>query len=339
MTDEADHLETEYVFIDAQAYVREKLDWKSKSFRRIEELAENNQLRVLTTSITKREVRKKISEALTHARAAFEKYDVISKQLGISTDAAGGGANERLLTLFEEFLNRIKAVEIPLSNNLEKLFDDYFKRAPPFSDGKKSEFPDAAVVDALRTFAKTNFKTIYVVSGDSDLKNCCVEGSNLIHAPSLNEIISRATVTKKLHDDLLNFAANDLFLKQEVRRQVEDASVYVSELERFADQLEVQAYVNKVEDVKVTSLNVFSREANRTFVCEVEFEANGAVQLVIEAEGYHDDDNSQWVWIYPSAEVTFEYDPDANAFSCVSVQLLQVIDIDGSQLDALRKFR
>ena len=39
MTDETDHLETEYVFIDTEAYVREELDWGSKSFGRIEELA------------------------------------------------------------------------------------------------------------------------------------------------------------------------------------------------------------------------------------------------------------------------------------------------------------
>jgi hypothetical protein len=64
MTDDTDHLETEYIFIDTEAYVREKFDWKSKSFARIQELTEGRQIRVLTTSITKREVRKNISEAL-----------------------------------------------------------------------------------------------------------------------------------------------------------------------------------------------------------------------------------------------------------------------------------
>ena len=63
---------------------------------------------------------------------------MITKQLAISTDNTGDFANERLLTLFEEFLKRIKVTEIPLNNDLEKLFDDYFERAPPFSDGGRS---------------------------------------------------------------------------------------------------------------------------------------------------------------------------------------------------------
>jgi hypothetical protein len=93
---------------------------------------------------------------------------VIIEQLGISTDNAGDAANERLLISFEEFLKRVKATEVPLNNDLEKLFHDYFERVPPFSDGKKSEFPDAAVVDALKNFASQKGKKIYVVSGDPD---------------------------------------------------------------------------------------------------------------------------------------------------------------------------
>ena len=53
MPDETDHLETEYVFIDTEAYVREKFNWQSRSFARIKELAESNQMRVLITSVTR----------------------------------------------------------------------------------------------------------------------------------------------------------------------------------------------------------------------------------------------------------------------------------------------
>lgn len=338
MTDETDHLETEFIFIDTEAYVREKFDWKSKSFGRIHELTKAKQLRVLTTSITKREVRRKLSEALTHAQSALKKYEVIIEQLGISTDNAGGTANERLLALFDEFLKRIKIEEIPLTSNLEQLFDNYFQRFPPFSDGKKSEFPDAAVVDSLKTFANEKRQKIYVVSGDPDLKDCCVEGSGLIHAPSLNEIISRATVTKKLHDDLLNSADCDSFLKHEVRQQLRSAHVYLYGLGRYADHLEVEASVEGVEDVKITMLNVISREANRKFVCELEFEVYLFLALRI-ATMSGDEIESEWAWAYPTAEVTFEYDADADDFSYLSVSVTDSIEVEGSNLDALRKFR
>jgi hypothetical protein len=305
MTDDTDHLETEYIFIDTEAYVREKFDWKSKSFTRIQELTEGRQIRVLTTSITKREVRKNISETLAHAQSALKKYEVVIEQLGISTDNGGNGANERLLKLFDEFMARIKAEEITLTNNLEKLFDDYFQRVPPFSEAKKSEFPDAAVIDALRTFAKEKRQKIYVVSNDPDLKNCCAEGSNLIHVSSLNEIISRATVTRQFHDDLLNFAANEFSLKWDICEQLKAERVHVYGLSRFSFDLEVDATVDVADDFKVTNLNVISREANRTFVCEIEFEVSLWLALRIDVAGDYDDYDNESAWTYLYAEATF----------------------------------
>jgi hypothetical protein len=340
MADETDHLETEYVFIDTEAYVREKFDWGSKSFGRIEELAKKQQIRVLTTSITKREVRKKISEALTHARSALKKHEVIIHQLGISTDIAGDAADERLMTSFEQFLEKAKATEVPLNDNLEKLFDDYFQRRQPFGDGKKSEFPDAAVVDALKYFASQKGKKIYLVSGDPDLKNCCIEGSTLIHVQSLNEIISRATVTRKLHDDLLNFAAKDFFLKNAVRTQLKKAPVNVYGLARFADHLQVEASVDDVEDINIMTLNVISREPDRTLICEIDFEAYLSVSLTIEVGSRFEEEDSEMVWVFPSVEVTFEFDPDGlQTFFYRSAEIASTIDIDAFELDALRKFR
>lgn len=339
MPDETDHLETEYVFIDTEAYVREKFDWQSRSFARIKELAESNQMRVLITSVTKREVRNKIGEALTHARSALKKYEVVIDQLDISTENAGVSADERLLSLFDEFLGAVRATEVPLNHNLEKLFDDYFHRRPPFSDGKKAEFPDAAVVAALRAFASEKRKKIYLVSGDPDLKNCCIEGGELIHAPTLNDIISRATVTRQLHDDLLNFATNDFWLKDDVRSQLKETAVYVYGLARFAGQIDVEASVDEVDDLKVTALKVISRVSG-TMTCEVDFEASLSLSLRIEVGGRFEDEDSEAVWTFPSAEVTFEYDPDASeVFRYLSAELTSVVELDALELDVLRHYR
>ena len=182
-------------------------------------------------------------------------------------------ANGLLLSQFDEFLKKVRgAAEVPLTNNLEKLFSDYFQRLPPFSDGNKiREFPDAAVVEALRAFASLKKKKVYLVSGDPDMKKCCVEGSDLIHAPSLNEIVSRATVTRQFHDDLLEFATGNSWLKDDIRTQLKDVHVHFGGLGRFADNLEVEASVDDVDDFKITALNVISREPDRKLVCEIEF--------------------------------------------------------------------
>jgi hypothetical protein len=84
MADEVDYLETEYVFVDTEAYVRERFDWGSKSFSRIEDLAQKRQIQILTTSITKREVRNKISGAVREVvgigRGAFSRNMKVSFQ-------------------------------------------------------------------------------------------------------------------------------------------------------------------------------------------------------------------------------------------------------------------
>jgi PIN domain len=339
MTDEIDYLESEFVFVDTEAYVRERFDWASKSFSRIEDLAKKRQIKVLTTSITKREVRNKISEALGHTRSALKKHEVIIEQLEISTTNADGGADERLLNQFDEFLKNVRATEVPLTNNLEKLFSDYFQRLPPFSDGKKSEFPDAAVVDALRAFASLKKKKIYVVSGDPDLKGCCTKESNLIHAPSLNEIISRATVTRQFHEDLLGFATNDFGLKDDIRTQLRAARVSFYGLGRFEAEIEVEGSIDGVDDFKITALNVISREPDRTLFCEIEFEVSLSLSLQFAAGRYEDTDTEE-AWVFLSAEATFEFDPDApEEFTYLSVVAPDSVEVDATELHALRKFR
>ncbi|KJC60483.1 hypothetical protein UP10_12785 [Bradyrhizobium sp. LTSPM299] len=340
MTDDTDHLETKDVFIDTEAYVRERFNWEAKTFTRIAELAKKRQIHVLTTSITKREVRNKINEALTHAQSALQKHEVVFEQLSIATDNAKDGASERLLKSFDDFLKRVNATEVPLTQNLETLFDDYFERVPPFSEGKKSEFPDAAVVHALKQFAAQTKKSIYVVSGDRDLMSCCADGSNLIHASSLSEIISRATVTKKLHDDLLEFAVNDFTLRDDIRTQLRTANVFFYGLARFADRIEVEATVNGVENFNVVGLNVISREVDQTLVCEIECEACVGFSFKIQVGGRFEEDDSESVWVFPSAEVTIDFNPDGiSRFTYISGGLTSSLDVDAAEVYCLERFR
>ena len=159
------------------------------------------------------------------------------------------------------------------------------------------------------------------------MKKCCVEGA-LIHAPSLNEIVSRATVTRQFHDDLLEFATGDSWLKDDIRTQLKDVHVHFGGLGRFADNLEVEASVDDVDDFKITALNVISREPDRKLVCEIEFEASLYLSLRI-AIGNFEDGETDEAWVFPSAEVTFEFNPDASEkFSYLSVVTCYSVEID-----------
>jgi hypothetical protein len=339
VTDDVDYLETEYVFVDTEAYVREKFDWKSKTFSRLEDLAKKRQIRLLTTSITNREVQRKINEALIFAQSALKKHEVLLEQLAIPIKNASGDAEERVLNQFEEFLKRVKASEVPLTNNLEKLFSDYFEHLPPFSEGKKAEFPDAAVIDALRAFASQKNKRIYLVSGDNDLKNCCTQGGALIHAASLNEIISRATVTRKLHDDLLSFATHNHWLKSDVKDQLKQANVHFYGLGRFSEEIEIEGAIDDVDDFSISALNVISREPDGMLTCEMEFEVSVALSLQFSV-GRHSYEEVDVAGASNSAEVIFQIDnAAADKFAYLSVETPREIEVYAADLDALRQFR
>ena len=114
---------------------------------------------------------------------------------------------------------------------------------------------------------------------------------------------------------------------------------YVYGLARFADQIDVEASVDEVDDLKVTALKVISRVSG-TMTCEVDFEASLSLSLRIDVGGRFEDEDSEAVWTFPTAEVTFEYDPDASeVFGYLSAELTSVVELDALELDVLRHYR
>ena len=214
MEERSTQLETEFVFLDTEVLVREKFDWRSKSFTRLKALVATRHIKLLTTSVTIREVKAKMRETLANASGAVKKYEILLAQLGApecSTLVSEASAIEKLEALFEAFLQDINVIEVPLEIDIAHIFDDYFGQQPPFSDKKKSEFPDAVVIHSLRNWCKQRLFRTYVVSGDPDIKACCDD--ILLHVESLSEIVSKATVTARVQSHLLEFVRDNRWLR------------------------------------------------------------------------------------------------------------------------------
>jgi hypothetical protein len=345
-----DQLETDQVFVDTQAFFRERFNWRSKSCARLKELVRSGQVQVLTTSVTRSEVRSKIKESLDHARAALRKHDVVLGQLGSAnavTALEAAEAETRLQALFDLFMDDVKAVEVPLSRAVDKIFDDYFHERPPFSAKKKSEFPDAFVVSSLQERARTTGKKIYVVSGDADMRACCTHAQELLIVEGLSEIISKATVTKTLHDSLLSFFKSSDYLKDKLTECLGQADIAVRGGSRaFARFNLVASGVAEVDEMDFTHLNVISQKEHR-LLCELEFSASVGVWLEIEVETYESDGEDEHHWSdagvthlgYFNAEIDVQFDsnaPDEASFN--HVLCTAEIEIDASEVDELRRY-
>lgn len=81
-----------------------------------------------------------------------------------------------------------------------EVFADYFARRPPFGEGKKkSEFPDSFALKALLRYAQSERCKIAVISEDGDWKKACADNSELIHCPSIEQVVDYSQKAEAVH--------------------------------------------------------------------------------------------------------------------------------------------
>jgi PIN domain len=273
MTELSNDLLTHYVFIDTQAFVQAKCDWSSKSLSKLVDLVRSGHIRIVTTSITKRETSAYIIESASNAIVALKKHEVVLRQCGV-TGIPETFARHELLSNFERYFEALNVIEVPLILDIDSVLDHYFDSKPPFSEKKKSEFPDAIVVAALREWCSFD-KKMYVVSADSDMQACC-DGSPLISISSINEIISKALVREGIHERLLAAAEQSTTLHKIIKERLMQRAVIFSDDNSFDHPVEIDASVRDVYDVNILALNVMERTGD-AYHCEMELEVELSV--------------------------------------------------------------
>ncbi len=74
--------------------------------------------------------------------------------------------------------------------DVKALFEAYFDRLPPFSHGKKTEFPDALALQALDRAARAHGTGFLVVSEDGDWRAFCLKSQELYLVPKVEKALS-----------------------------------------------------------------------------------------------------------------------------------------------------
>ncbi|OKO75936.1 hypothetical protein AC629_33375 [Bradyrhizobium sp. NAS80.1] len=285
------HLRTKYIFVDTQALRKARFDWNGRSLSKLAEFAKQGQLRLLVTDITVGEVKSQLRELLAEASSSLIKHGGIMDQLGASAVIENvrdqATALETLETAFDEFLKHTKSVNVPLISDVKGVLEDYFAKRPPFSTKKKSEFPDAISIASIRSWCRQHNSTVYIVSDDPDLRECCSEAGPLFHAESIAEIISQATVSQEVHDALEKALRESEYLSDRLADKIKhDLDVEFSSYDRSEGVAIVAARIDDVHSINVISLNVLEEQAG-TFTCEPEIEVEISLDIEIEIEGHH----------------------------------------------------
>ena len=170
----------ENVFIDTSIY-EEGHFIASGAIKTLIDAGENRRIRILLPDITEKEVLAHIKERSEDSKVKhiqkldssifkhLPKIKLTIEKLKKQVENAADDITEKFL----DNVDRSKTLRIPIQENLDlvSIIDDYFNMKAPFSEKKKSEFPDAIVLKSLEQWCSENNTTCIVLSKDTDMKN------------------------------------------------------------------------------------------------------------------------------------------------------------------------
>jgi hypothetical protein len=180
---------------------------------------------------------------------------------------------EELLGQLELFVKQTKATVIPTTNvNVADVFDSYFAARPPFGQAKKkSEFPDAFAIAAVRDWCSKENEKMYVVSGDGDMRAVC-DGGVLYGLEKLAEFLD---LVASHNEALITFVKQQIHrcesqIVQEIKTQFTDRAFILEDHD--GEVVDVEALEVALSEMEV--LRASENEATLETEAEVTFNAD-----------------------------------------------------------------
>jgi hypothetical protein len=192
-------LRTRNVFLDTEAYEHQRFRFDHAALRKLRELGRIGFLHILVTDTVDGEMREHIRSDLEDAVKSFgrfqghagvlasapaEEYEGLFRQLDPAKTRESG------LVVWDAFLRDAKVERVSAGSvHGPELLELYFSQQPPFSEKKKSEFPDAISLLSLAHWCQDNTAELLVVGDDPDLRAWCAEHAEMHHIESLSDFL------------------------------------------------------------------------------------------------------------------------------------------------------
>ena len=193
------------LFLDTEVFIGSSFNFNTRNLLIVKQLASAHAIELVITDIV-------IEEVIKHMKLKADDLSNTVKRLEknlrmIYSDEEIKDLNgpkyssesffERLKSNFYAFLDICNTTTVYTDNvNSSEVFDLYFKGESPFSSkGKKSEFPDAFTLLALRDYSIENFCSISIVTTDADPEKFCDESKELNYFKTLDEFISKESTS------------------------------------------------------------------------------------------------------------------------------------------------
>ncbi len=292
-------LRSKLFFLDTQTYVARNFQFDFGALKRLQSHLDEDDCHLLITDVNVREVRRHLTRKAHEAVTAINKakkeamilrntpnlpWHHIFEQVTIENISAELTAN------FDNFLRNEKVEIISTKDvSVEAVFDAYFSERPPFATaGKKAEFPDAFVLNAINTVSLRRGHKLYVVSEDRDVKSFCAVNENLISVGRLEELLElvlknseRLAEPAKFAEDI--YAEFDVIVKDRIRESLDRAEF---ELDENSPEMEVNA-------MEVERIDYLSRNLTDVSKEGATFELVARISVIVDIS-LPDYDRSPW---------------------------------------------
>jgi len=309
------------VALDTQVFDSYNFNYKSKVFRNLVKLAQQEKIRLLLTSVTLHEIRAHITEGAVLTSKAIEQAvndlnkkrfkpqgDTKRVKISANSDLLNEfkkkvqelapnfeQINQELLDQLEDFLQEtdFKIIEVDRVSVVD-IFENYFSGTPPFGEGKKKyEFPDAFALLALQKEAEDRNRIIYVVSGDSDWEKFCSSSENLSLIGKLDELLEtiiRETDSDEVDECYKLYSDKEDEIKGYIQNNFSDLNFSIdlsgtSLIEWGSEEIEVE--VNSVDIIDSSLVNIDDSDAEQpSVVFELEAEVHYDAKVSYESLEY-----------------------------------------------------
>lgn len=262
-----DPLRSKLFFLDTQTYMARNFQFDYGVLERLQSHLEEDDCHLLITDVNVREIRRHLKRKAGEAVIAINKVKkeamILRNTSNLSWHAVFDTVSSEqiyaeLERKFNSFLENDRVEIIPTRTvNIDAVFDAYFNELPPFATtGKKAEFPDAFVLNAVNSISKQRGHKLYVVSEDRDVKSFCAVHDNLISIARLEELLAlvlknseRLAEPAKFADEI--YTEFEPVIKQRIQEKLDEA-----EFELDDDFSEVEVNHIDVEKIEYLSRNL-----------------------------------------------------------------------------------
>ncbi len=218
-----------------------------------------------------------------------------------------------------------------------RFFDLYFDKRPPFGAvKKKSEFPDAFALGALREWCDENSVKIYVVSEDPDLEKACADSPDMfLYSGELSEVIELALRDEGERIEMAHklFSNTRMTVQERAEQAFMDLPMYLTDEDGEAYEVRVQELSLGDESVVSISENL----ANFYLLATVSFEAD--IEYADPNSVFRDDDTGDYLYlgsitetVTDTLEVPLEVSIEFDAIDADDNEVAEVVANSGEPL-------